>query len=139
MSESETQVNPWMHRTVVDPSGSKVGTVTDVYVDNDTNRPDWLAVSTGLFGTKVSFVPIEGAQLDNEDVVVAYDKEMVKDAPDVSGDEIGEDTERQLYSYFGIAASQEQSDSVLPGQEGFTTQTPGVDRQPGTENVDDEQ
>ncbi len=98
------QVNTWMGRTVTDSGGSKVGTVSDVYVDVDvdSNVPDWLAVSTGLFGTKVSFVPVEGARVDGDRVVVAYDKDKIKDAPRTDADgSLSIEEERTLYAYYG--------------------------------------
>ncbi len=103
MSEqNRPQVDTWMNRTVMDSAGSKVGNVSDVYVDDETRQPDWLAVSTGLFGNKVSFVPIDGAHLDGENVVVAYDKDKIKDAPKIDPDgalSVGE--EQTLYEYYG--------------------------------------
>src|SRR3954447_4969785 len=98
----QAQLNMWMNRTVMDPAGDKVGTVTDVYVDNETGQPDWLAVSTGLFGTKVSFVPIDGARRDGEDVVVAHDKDMIKGAPRTDADgALSIEEEQALYAYYG--------------------------------------
>src|SRR5215203_2420617 len=75
-------VNDLRGRTVIDNSGDKVGTVIDVYADDDTRQAEWLAVSTGLFGTKISFVPLSGAAVQPQgDVVVAYDKSTIKDSP----------------------------------------------------------
>ena len=102
MNDAHAQVGTWLNRTVIDASGTKVGTVTDVYVDDQTKEPDWLAVSTGLFGTKVSFVPIDGARVDGEDVVVAYDKEMIKEAPRIDADgALTVDEEHTLYTHYG--------------------------------------
>src|SRR4051812_44110658 len=102
MSETNAQTNVWMNRTVVDQQGSKVGTVTDVYADDETNQPEWLAVSTGLFGSKVSFVPIEGARTEGDDVLVAYDKDKIKDAPRTEADgTLSIEEEQRLYEYYG--------------------------------------
>ena len=102
MTDTNAQVGVWLNRTVIDPSGTKVGTVTDVYVDDDTKQPDWLAISTGMFGTKVSFVPLDGARVDNDDVIVAYDKETIKDAPRVEADgALSVDEEQELYAHYG--------------------------------------
>ncbi|MEO5899780.1 MAG: PRC-barrel domain-containing protein [Ilumatobacteraceae bacterium] len=105
MSTSDNmKVDDWMHRTVIDTTGNKVGTVTDIYLDEETKQPDWLAVSTGLFGTKVSFVPIDGARLDGDDLVVAYDKDTVKDAPRIDADGmLSVEDEQSLYTYYGRA------------------------------------
>jgi len=106
MTDRNAQVGAWLNRTVVDPSGAKVGTVTDVYVDDQSQQPDWLAISTGLFGTKVSFVPIDGARVDDDDVVVAYDKETIKDAPRVEADgALSVEEEQTLYTHYGRSYS----------------------------------
>jgi hypothetical protein len=37
--------------------GDKIGTVEHFFVDDRTGAPTWVAVSTGLFGTRHSVVP----------------------------------------------------------------------------------
>ena len=102
MTDTNARVGAWLNRTVIDPSGAKVGTVTDVYVDDQTQQPDWLAISTGLFGTKVSFVPLDGARLDNDDVIVAYDKDTIKGAPRTEADgALSVEEEQKLYAHYG--------------------------------------
>jgi uncharacterized protein (TIGR02271 family) len=92
----------WTGRKVVDPGGDKVGTISGVYADDETGEPEWLAVSTGLFGTKVSFVPIEGARGSGDDVVVGFDKATVKDAPNAEADgHLSVEEERALYAHYG--------------------------------------
>ncbi len=46
---------------VVDRDGQKLGKVADVYVDQQTGRPEWILVQTGLFGKMETFVPSVGA------------------------------------------------------------------------------
>ena len=87
MSDIETSpVSDLTGRTVIDPDGDKIGTVFDVYVDNDTDQPEWLAITTGLFGTKVSFAPIAGATFAGDDLQLGYPKALVKDAPNAEAD-----------------------------------------------------
>ena len=123
---------------VYDQSGEKIGKVDEIYYDEQTNQPEWIGIGTGFFSTKRIVVPVQGAMASDDGVTVPYDKEMVKDAPDIDGDTIEAGYEAQLYSHYGIAASRERSDSLLPGQEGFTTQTPEIGRQTGLENRGEE-
>ena len=94
-------------RDTYDADGDKIGEITDIYYDDETGRPEWVAVKTGLFGTKHSFVPIHGSSVyraDEEggDLQVAFGKEMVKDAPRIDDDEhLDPDQERELWSYYG--------------------------------------
>jgi stress response protein YsnF/sporulation protein YlmC with PRC-barrel domain len=85
---------------VYDQSGSKIGSVEEVFYDADTQQPEWIGIGTGFFGMKRVLVPVAGASVTADGVSVPYSKDMVKDTPDVDGDEISEDTERQLYSYY---------------------------------------
>jgi uncharacterized protein (TIGR02271 family) len=109
---SMTEVADWRGRTVVDRDGEKIGKLDEIYVDSRSNEPEWAAVNTGLFGSKSSFVPLEGATADGEDVRVGYAKDQVKDAPSVDPDgELSSDEESQLYRHYG---RQYEGDRDLP-------------------------
>jgi uncharacterized protein YrrD len=46
---------------VVDREGAESGTIEDIFIDRQTGRPAWAAVSTGLLGRRHTLVPlIEG-------------------------------------------------------------------------------
>jgi uncharacterized protein (TIGR02271 family) len=99
-----TDVQSWIGLQAMDRYGEKVGKVDQVYVDRQTGEPEWLAVKTGLFGSKVSFVPIDGATVDGDQVDIAYAKDQVKDAPNVEDDgELSDAEERALYEHYGRA------------------------------------
>jgi uncharacterized protein (TIGR02271 family) len=90
--------------TAHDPSGDKVGKVGQVYYDDDTDQPKWITVHTGLFGTNESFVPLQGAQVQHGIVTVGYDKQKIKDAPNIAHDRhLSPEEEQQLYRYYGIS------------------------------------
>src|SRR5215207_4020632 len=106
MADLRSDLGTWTGRKVVDRNGDKIGTISDVYVDDDSGRPEWLAVSTGWFGTRVSFVPIEGADIRGDDVVVAYDKATVKDSPNAEADgRLTPREEETLYRHYGYRYS----------------------------------
>ena len=48
-------------RTAVDPDGNKIGSVGQVYVNDQSGVPDWITVNTGLFGMRENFVPLQGS------------------------------------------------------------------------------
>ncbi len=99
--------------SVYDQGGSKIGSVEEVFYDADTQQPEWIGIGTGFFGMKRVLVPVAGASVTADGITVPYSKDMVKDTPDIDGDEISEDTERQLYSYYGIPYSDSRSDTTL--------------------------
>jgi hypothetical protein len=83
--------------------GEKIGKAGAVYRDDQTGRPEWVTVQTGLFGTSESFVPLAQAQFDGDDLRVPYDKSKVKDAPRVDDEghlDISE--EDRLFEYYGV-------------------------------------
>ena len=57
---------------VIEANGNKIGGVGQIYLDDQTDEPNWVTVKTGLFGTSESFVPLSGASLSGSDIVVTY-------------------------------------------------------------------
>lgn len=100
---SGAELRDLIDRTAVDPSGEKLGTITDVYVDDETGNPTWLAIRTGLFGTRHSLAPLTGVYVGGDDVVVDFAKDVVKDAPNVDVDEhLDSAEEERLYRHYGL-------------------------------------
>ena len=58
----------YIGRRAVDPQGSKIGSVGQVYLDDETGQPDWVTVNTGLFGTRENFVPLRGSRFEGDDL-----------------------------------------------------------------------
>ena len=65
-----TDLSGWRGHDVVDPSGDKIGEIEDIYLDEQTDQLEWLAVRTGLYGRRVSFVPLAEAQPSGDYVAV---------------------------------------------------------------------
>ena len=120
------ELRRWIGRTAVGPGGGKIGKVADIYLDEATGQPEWLAVSTGLFGTKVSFVPLQGATPQGDDLRVAFSKDQVKGAPNAEPDgALSQEEEARLYRHYGLEYSEAPSPSGLAtggsGQESQAT------------------
>jgi uncharacterized protein (TIGR02271 family) len=82
--------------------GEKLGKIEEIYLDTDTNEPEWALVTTGMFGTKQSFVPLSGMSQEGGTATVPYDKATVKDAPNVDPDgRLSEEEEAALYRHYG--------------------------------------
>jgi uncharacterized protein (TIGR02271 family) len=88
----------------VDNDGGKLGKVGQVYLDDETGRPEWATVSTGLFGTSETFVPLAQAEISGDTLRVPYDKARVKDAPRIDADQghLSPEEESELYRYYGV-------------------------------------
>jgi uncharacterized protein (TIGR02271 family) len=93
-------------RDVYDETGTKIGSASEVYLDDQTGQPEWVTVKTGLFGTKESFVPIRDADLTDDGVRVPVSKDKVKDAPKIDTDgHLSPQEEEELYRYYGLGGS----------------------------------
>jgi uncharacterized protein (TIGR02271 family) len=98
-----TEVLEWRGRTAVGADGSKLGKIEEIYLDAETQRPEWALIQTGMFGTKSSFMPLEGATSEGDQVKAPFSKDQVKDAPQMEPDgELSQDDEAALYSHYGI-------------------------------------
>lgn len=88
--------------TVFDQAGEKIGKVGDIYFDDVTNKPSWVTVNTGLFGTSNSFIPLDNASIEGDEIRVPFTKDKVKDAPRIDADRhLSVEEERELYRYYG--------------------------------------
>jgi uncharacterized protein (TIGR02271 family) len=99
---------------VFDSAGEKIGKVEEIYYDEETDQPEWIGIGTGIFGSKRVLVPVQGAELTADGYTVPYAKDQVKDSPDIDADEISQETEAELYAYYGLRYSEARSDTGLP-------------------------
>jgi uncharacterized protein (TIGR02271 family) len=84
--------------------GSKLGNVEAVYYDRETDRPEWVSVRSGLFGSHVSIVPLQRAAFDGRELRVPYDEEALKTAPHHDpGHELSPRDEEDLFRHYGVA------------------------------------
>jgi len=113
-------IDQYVGQTLVSAEGEKIGSIADVYLDAQTQKPEWFVARTGLFGSKVGFVPIAGAGwTDDERVMVPYSKSDVKDAPHIEpGGELSRDEEARLYGHYGLQYSERESATGLPSGSG---------------------
>jgi uncharacterized protein (TIGR02271 family) len=116
--------------------GAKLGKIDGIYFDNDTDRPAWAAVKSGLFGGHVSLVPLGQSNWDGTTLTVPFDKDALQNAPHHDPDAaINESDEAELYRHYGMtdmqqsAASDGRRDRAgEPGVQGRDTSGPTTDQ-----------
>ncbi|MCW2602524.1 MAG: uncharacterized protein JWN61_659, partial [Pseudonocardiales bacterium] len=107
------------YRDVVDPEGEKIGTVAQVYLDDETEQPTFVAVKSGLFGNREHFVPLHGSSISGSDIVVAVTKAVVNDAPSVDDDgHIEADEQQALWDYYAAYLSTGQQPAAAQAKAG---------------------
>ena len=115
-------------RDLLDENGDKVGQIGSLYLDDDTENPKWLTVNTGLFGSRMSFVPLEQAKEVESGIQVPFQKDFIKDAPNVDADEeLGVEDEDKLYSYYHMSEGAESVSDENAESVGLDTSGPETD------------
>jgi uncharacterized protein (TIGR02271 family) len=92
--------------TVVDQSGSKIGKVDDLFLD-ENDQPEYFGVMMGFLGTSSTRIPADIATINNEQgfIEVSHTKDTVKDGPAFDDDrEITPEYENEVRSYYGLGA-----------------------------------
>jgi sporulation protein YlmC with PRC-barrel domain len=95
----------WEGQTVLDRSGEKIGKIEEIFLVEETGRPEWALVKVGRIKSHATLVPLTSARPVDDGVEVPYEKDKVNAAPEVPAD--GEPDDRQvdaLYRHYGIAA-----------------------------------
>jgi hypothetical protein len=107
--QTRASYDEWIGENVYDSDDQKIGSIEDIFYDTQSRRPEWMAVKTGLFGMKRSFVPMMSATTytdgDGEMCLrVPLTKAQVKDAPqiDPDGDALEPAEEQRLYQHYGL-------------------------------------
>ncbi|RUQ23481.1 PRC and DUF2382 domain-containing protein [Kocuria sp. HSID16901] len=92
--------------TVFSNNGDKIGKVGEIYLDDQTNEPTFATVNTGLFGSKETFVPLNKAKATDDGITVPFDKDFVKDAPNIDDDgSLSPEEEQRIYEYYSLDRS----------------------------------
>ena len=93
----------WVGRDAFDRHGNKLGEIKDIFYDDVTQRPEWVAVKAGAFKGQ-RLVPLAGAALHGDDgnLMLNFDKERIIDAPNFDEDQhLSPEQEQRLYQHYG--------------------------------------
>ncbi|MGP5045556.1 DUF2382 domain-containing protein [Glutamicibacter ardleyensis] len=102
--------------TVVGPDGQKIGKFGQVFIDDRSGEPAWATVHTGFFGLSESFIPLSEAAIAGDTLSIPYDKQTVKDAPNIEPEgRLSEAEEQELYRYYSLAWDDADQAAVQPG------------------------
>ena len=67
-----------MGATAYGSDGDKIGKVGQVFLDDQSGRPEFVTVNTGFFGSNETFIPVSGATFSSDRLEVPYSKDKVK-------------------------------------------------------------
>ena len=91
-TDAKWSVAEWHGKMLLDRDGDKIGKLQDVYVDVETDEPQFGTVKEGFIGRHLTFVPLAGLQIGPDDLQVTVTKDQVKSAPDIEmhGEELSQ-------------------------------------------------
>lgn len=99
---SEREVSATIGTTAYGHDGEKLGTVEHFFTDDRTGAPTWVALMTGLFGTRSSIVPADEASVADGVLRLPVSAAAVRSAPSLGGDHLGPEDEDVLRRHYGL-------------------------------------
>ncbi|HTT93013.1 MAG TPA: PRC-barrel domain-containing protein [Acidimicrobiales bacterium] len=101
-SQAKWSVAQWHGKMLLDRDGDKIGKLQDVYVDVETDEPQFGTVKEGFIGRHLTFVPLAGLRIGPDDLQVTVTKDQVRSAPEIEmhGEELSQADESTLYHHF---------------------------------------
>jgi len=102
--EAEWNVAEWHGRMLVDRNGERIGKLQDVYVDVETDEPQFATVKEGFLTRHLTFVPLGGVKVGPDSLAAAVSKAQVQDAPNIEqhGEELSQADESSLYHHYEL-------------------------------------
>ena len=106
----------WEGRTMLDRDGETLGTIEEIYLVEETGRPEWAVVRLEGRGARRKLVPLTGAAQTEQGIRVACTKAVVRDAPALNGGEPSEREAAAVYRHYGIgSAASQPAERARPG------------------------
>ena len=102
---SERELSAAIGSTAYDGSGDKIGTVEHFFVDDRTGAPTWVAVATGLFGTRTSVIPADDATFADGAPPAAGDRRGREERSPPRGRPPGPGRGGGLREHYGVTSS----------------------------------
>ena len=102
--DAKWNIADWHDKMLIDREGEKIGKLQDVYVDVETDEPQFGTVKEGLIGRHLTFVPLAAIKVGPDDLQVAVSRQQVKDAPNIEqhGEELSQADESALYHHYEL-------------------------------------
>jgi hypothetical protein len=93
----------WIGRPLTDGDHHRVGTIEEIYYDEQSDEAIWMVVRTGRLAARRLFVPTASTIVARDAVVTVYAKDEIEDAPRIdAADDLPEDQLRDLYRHYGL-------------------------------------
>ena len=89
--------------TAYDKAGEKLGSVKEVFVDEQTGQPTFVEVNHGLFGMNSSLVPLRGHDFNGDELKLAFSKDRIEGAPDFDSDKpLTPEAQADIFKHYNL-------------------------------------
>lgn len=106
---NEKNIKDLFNATAYDRNGDKLGAVKEVFVDDNSGQPTFVEVGHGLFGMSSSLVPMRGHRLSGDELQLAFDKDRIKDAPNLDADNhLTPEDQRNIYDHYQLSDARDE-------------------------------
>ena len=109
----------WEGQTVLDREGEKIGKIEEIFLVEETGRPEWGLVKVGRIKSHATLVPLTRARPTGKGIEIPFGKDVVSDAPAIAPDE--DPSEQQvnaLYRHYRIPVPSPSSGNGHGGGQG---------------------
>lgn len=94
--------------TAYDKTGDKLGSVKEVFVDEQSGQPTFVEVNHGLFGMSSSLVPLRGHDFTGEELKLAFSKDRIENAPDFDSDKpLTSEVQADIFKHYNLENAQD--------------------------------
>ncbi|OFP25776.1 MULTISPECIES: PRC and DUF2382 domain-containing protein [unclassified Corynebacterium] len=94
--------------TAYDKTGDKLGSVKEVFVDEQSGQPTFVEVNHGLFGMSSSLVPLRGHDFTGEELKLAFSKDRIENAPDFDSDKpLTPEAQADIFKHYDLENAQD--------------------------------
>ncbi|TRX60392.1 PRC and DUF2382 domain-containing protein [Corynebacterium hiratae] len=94
--------------TAYDKVGEKLGSVKEVFVDEQSGQPTFVEVNHGLFGMSSSLVPLRGHDFTGDELKLAFSKDRIENAPDFDSDKpLTPEAQADIFKHYDLENAQD--------------------------------
>ena len=109
-----TASEAWIGSTLFDQDGQSIGEIVEIFADDASGEPKWLAVRSGLFGLRRNFVPVSEVVLDGGGIVARWPKAHVTSSPTAGDDTaLTPEEELDLFAHYGLVHDEVPVDDAV--------------------------
>lgn len=94
--------------TAYDKTGDKLGSVKEVFVDEQSGQPTFVEVNHGLFGMNSSLVPLRGHDFTGDELKLAFSKGRIENAPEFDSDKpLTPEAQADIFKHYDLENAQD--------------------------------